>query len=303
MIRHITVLLQETIDHLNLKPDGRYIDGTLGGGGHTEAILTRAPASQVLAFDADSAAIDRAAQRLNSFGSRVKFVNRNFSHLLETARSQNFVDVDGIVLDLGLSSDQMDDTQRGFGFMAGGPLDMRFDRSGGETAADLINTLDQDELADLIFRYGEEPHSRKIARSIVQARPIDSAEKLADVIEKAIGRRGKIHPATLTFQALRIAVNDELGSLEKVLPQAVELLKSGGRLAIISFHSLEDRSVKEFFREQSQVYLSQKSDPLGLIKREPTLKIITRKPIVPGEAEITANSRSRRAKLRVAEKI
>ncbi|HET7375964.1 MAG TPA: 16S rRNA (cytosine(1402)-N(4))-methyltransferase RsmH, partial [Anaerolineae bacterium] len=225
------------------------------------------------------------------------------SRLIEIARAHDFMSVDGIVLDLGLSSDQMEDTQRGFGFLTGGPLDMRFDPTTGQSAAELVNTLDQDELADLIYRYGEEPHSRKIARSIVRARPIQSAEQLAAEIEKAIGRRGRLHPATLTFQALRIAVNDELGSLMSVLPQAVELLKSGGRLAIISFHSLEDRIVKEYFRSASQVYLPQADDPLGIVRREPVLKVITRKPINPTAKEVATNSRARSAKLRVAEKL
>ncbi len=301
-IRHVTVLLQETIDSLDLKAGGRYIDGTLGGGGHTEAILTQATASHVLGLDADPAAIERASVRLTAFGSRVRIVNQNFAHLTEVAQAQNFTNIDGIVLDLGLSSDQLEDTQRGFGFLTGGPLDMRFDPAHGQSAAELVNTLDQDEMADLIYRYGEEPASRRIARSIVAARPIHSAEQLAEVIETAIGRRGRIHPATLTFQALRIAVNDELDSLLKVLPQAVELLKRGGRLAIISFHSLEDRIVKEYFRSASQVHVAQPDDPPDLLRRKPTLKLITRKPIIPSAAEVENNPRARSAKLRVAEK-
>lgn len=299
----MTVLLQETIDSLTLKASGRYIDGTLGGGGHAEAILNRAVDSIVLGLDADSSAIERASARLAPFGSRVRFAHQNFSHLAEVAQAQSFTHVDGIVLDLGLSSDQLDDAQRGFGFIAGGPLDMRFDPTSGQSAAELVNTLDQDELADLIYRYGEEPASRKIARSIVAARPIRSAEQLAEVIEQAIGRRGRIHPATQTFQALRIAVNDELGSLISVLPQTVELLRSGGRLAIISFHSLEDRIVKEYFRSASQVHLLQPDDPPDLIRRMPVLKVITRKPIIPSTAEVAKNSRARSAKLRVAEKL
>ncbi|HZY45804.1 MAG TPA: 16S rRNA (cytosine(1402)-N(4))-methyltransferase RsmH [Anaerolineae bacterium] len=302
-IRHVTVLLQETIDSLDLQAGGHYIDGTLGSGGHSEAILIRAAASEVLGLDADPAAIDRAAVRLGSFGSRVRFVNQNFSHLTEAAEAQNFANVDGIVFDLGLSSDQLEDAQRGFGFLAGGPLDMRFDPTRGQSAAELVNTLDQGELADLIYRYGEEPASRKIARSIVAARPIHSAEQLADIIETTIGRRGRIHPATLTFQALRIAVNDELGSLMSVLPQAVELLKRGGRLAIISFHSLEDRIVKEYFRSASQVHMAQPDDPPDLIRRKPTLKLMTRKPIIPSVVEVENNPRARSAKLRVAEKV
>jgi 16S rRNA (cytosine1402-N4)-methyltransferase len=303
LIRHVTVLLQETIDGLIVKAGRRYIDGTLGGGGHTEAILKSAVDTQVLALDVDPAAIERASIRLAPFGSRVRLINRNFSHLSEVARTQDFIAVDGIVLDLGLSSDQMEDNQRGFGFMTGGPLDMRFNPASGQSAAELVNTLDQDELADLIYQFGEEPASRKIARSIVAARPIHSAEQLADVIEKAIGRRGRLHPATLTFQALRIAVNDELGSLIAVLPQAVELLKSGGRLAIISFHSLEDRIIKEYFRSASQVHRSQPDDPPDLIRRAPTLKLITRKPIIPSPTEVELNPRARSAKLRVAEKL
>jgi 16S rRNA (cytosine1402-N4)-methyltransferase len=300
---HQTVLLQETIDGLALKAAGRYIDGTLGGGGHSAAILSQAAESQLLALDADPLAIERAAIRLAAFGSRVKLINSNFARLAEVARANGFEAVDGIVLDLGLSSDQLEDPGRGFGFQAGGPLDMRFNPANGPAAAELVNSLDQIELADLIYRYGEEPASRKIARAIVAARPIETAEQLARVIEQAIGRRGRIHPATLTFQALRIAVNDELGALMKVLPQAADLLKAGGRLAIISFHSLEDRIVKEYFRGAAHTDRPQPDDPPDRVYRRATLKLITRKPIVPGPQEIEANPRARSAKLRVAEKV
>ena len=303
--QHVSVLLSETVQGLSPKPGGRYIDGTVGGGGHSEALLRFAPDVEVLALDADPLAIERAALRLAPFGSRVKLVNANFSQLAEVARANGFTDVDGVVFDLGLSSDQLDDPDRGFGFMAGGPLDMRFDQTKGQSAADLINELDPDELADLIYRYGEEPASRRIARAIVAARPIHTAQQLADVIEAAIGRapRSRIHPATLTFQALRIAVNDELGSLMSVLPQATELLKSGGRLAVIAFHSLEDRIVKEYFRSASRERVSQPDDRPDLISRPATLRVITRKPIVPGDDEVTNNSRARSAKLRIAEKL
>jgi 16S rRNA (cytosine1402-N4)-methyltransferase len=303
MTQHVPVLLHEMLDGLAIKPGGRYIDGTVGGGGHSAAILSCAPDIQLLGLDADPAAIERAALRLASFGSRVKLVNQNFAHLAEVARVHGFDQVDGVVLDLGLSSDQLEDPDRGFGFIAGGPLDMRFDPSRGESAADLINALDQDELADLIYRYGEEPASRKIARAIVSARPIHTAQRLAEVIEQAIGRRGHIHPATLTFQALRIAVNDELGSLMSVLPQAMALLRSGGRLVIIAFHSLEDRIVKEYFRSASRVRERQPDDRPDVMIRPATLKVITRKPIVPGDDEVSSNSRARSAKLRVAEKM
>ncbi len=301
--QHVSVLLNETLDTLNIKPGRRYIDGTVGGGGHSEAILASAPDVELLGLDADPDAIERATLRLLPFGSRVKLVNANFSQLSEVARAQGFDQVDGIVLDLGLSSDQLGDPDRGFGFIAGGPLDMRFDQTHGASAADLINTLDQDELADLIYRYGEEPASRKIARAIVAARPIYTADQLADVIEMATGRHGRIHPATLTFQALRIAVNDELGSLMSALPQATELLHSGGRVAIISFHSLEDRIVKEYFRAASTEHVPQPDDAPGLVYRSATLRLITRRPIVATEAEVLSNPRARSAKLRVAEKV
>jgi 16S rRNA (cytosine1402-N4)-methyltransferase len=301
--QHVSVLPRETRDGLALKPGGRYIDGTVGGGGHSEAILSAAPDIELLGLDADPAAIERAALRLTPFGSRVKLVNANFARLGEVARAIGFDQVDGVVLDLGLSSDQLEDRERGFGFLTGGPLDMRFDPTRGETAADLVNNLDQDELADVIYRYGEEPASRKIARVIVAARPILTAQQLADVIEQALGRRGRIHPATLTFQALRIAVNDELGSLMSVLPQASAVLKPAGRLAVISFHSLEDRIVKEYFRSASRERVVQPDDRPDQIGRPPTLKLITRKPIVPGDDEVAANSRARSARLRIAEKL
>ena len=303
MTIHKSVLLQETIQGLALKPGGRYIDGTVGGGGHSEAILRGAPGSHLLGLDADPLAIERTAARLASFEARVKWVNQNFSQLSAAARANGFETVDGIVLDLGLSSDQLEDRRRGFGFIAGGPLDMRFNPNQGLSAAELINMLEPDDLADLIYRYGEEPASRKIARAIEAARPIETAEHLAAVIEQAVGRRGRIHPATLTFQALRIAVNDEMGALLAVLPQANELLKSGGRLAVISFHSLEDRIVKEYFRTASRVRPAQPDDPPDLVRREPTLKSITHKPIVPSDEEVANNSRARSAKLRVAEKL
>ncbi len=301
--QHVSVLLNETLDELAISRGGRYIDGTVGGGGHSEAILASAPDVELLGLDADPAALERAALRLLPFGPRVKLVNANFAQMSAVARANGFDQVDGVVLDLGLSSDQLSDPDRGFGFIAGGPLDMRFDQTRGQSAADLINLLDQDELADLIYRYGEEPASRKIARSIVAARPITTSDQLAAVIEKAVGRRGRIHPATLTFQALRIAVNDELGSLMSALPQAIELLRSGGRLAVISFHSLEDRIVKEYFRSASQEHLPQPDDPPGLVYRSAALRVITRKPIVASEAEVLSNPRARSAKLRIAEKL
>jgi 16S rRNA (cytosine1402-N4)-methyltransferase len=301
--RHVPVLLQSVLDGLNPQRGGRFIDCTLGGGGHTAALLDRtAPDGQVLALDADPDAVLRATARLMVYGSRVTLVHTNFSALGEVARSRNFADVDGVLMDLGLSSDQLA-SDRGFGFESSA-LDMRFDSTQGESAADLVNTLEADELADLIYRYGEEPASRRIARAIVAARPIHSAERLSAVIVEAVGRRSRsLHPATLTFQALRIAVNDELAALVSALPQALALLRPGGRLAVIAFHSLEDRIVKEFFRRESRGTIVQPDSPPGSVAREPTLRLVTPKPIVPTSGEIARNPRSRSAKLRIAEKM
>jgi 16S rRNA (cytosine1402-N4)-methyltransferase len=231
----------------------------------------------------------------------VALVHSSFADLGRVAREHGWHAVDGIVLDLGLSSDQLADEARGFSF-AGLQLDMRFDVTRGEPASALLNELFPEELADLLYRYGEERASRRIARAIVAARPIQSAQQLADVVTKARGgRRGKIHPATQTFQALRIAVNDELGALEAVLPQAVELLKPGGRLAVITFHSLEDRIVKNFYRIESRDCICPVEQLVCTCGHRATLKIITAKPIEPTAAEVAANPRARSAKLRVAE--
>ncbi len=223
--------------------------------------------------------------------------------LTERLREIGWNGVDGILLDLGLSSMQLDTPERGFSFQQDAPLDMRFDPASPTTAADLVNNLPQDELADLIYRNGEERASRRIARAIVKARPLQTTRQLAAVIETVLPRKGRIHPATQTFQALRIAVNQELERVENVLPQAVAALKSGGRLAIISFHSLEDRIVKEYFRRESRDCICPPRQPVCTCGHKATLKEITRKPITPGEAEIAANPRARSAKLRIAEKL
>jgi 16S rRNA (cytosine1402-N4)-methyltransferase len=227
----------------------------------------------------------------------------SYDSLLEVLREAGWEEVDGILLDLGLSSMQLDSPERGFSFQHDAPLDMRFDPAAPTTAADLVNTLPQEELADLIYHYGEERASRRIARAIVKARPVQTARQLANVIESVLPRKGRIHPATQTFQALRIAVNQELDRVENVLPQAVAALKPGGRLAIISFHSLEDRIVKEYFRRESRDCLCPPRQPVCTCGHKATLKEITRKPITPGEAEIAANPRARSAKLRVVEKL
>jgi len=301
---HVSVLLQETLQALAIRPGGRFIDGTLGGGGHAAAILqASSPDGTLLALDADSAALLRARERLGPFGARVTLVHSSFAELGRVAREQGWHAVEGIVLDLGLSSDQLADEARGFSF-AGLQLDMRFDQTRGEPASGLLNELSSEELADLLYRYGEERASRRIARAIVAARPIQSAQQLADVVAKAKGgQRGKIHPATQTFQALRIAVNDELGALEAVLPQAVELLKPGGRLAVITFHSLEDRIVKNFYRIESRDCICPVEQLVCTCGHRATLKIITAKPIEPTAAEVAANPRARSAKLRAAERL
>lgn len=305
---HEPVLLQEVLEGLQVRSDAWYIDGTLGGGGHTEAILDRsAPAGRVLGIDADPAAIRRVRKRLGAYieTHRLILIQTHFAHMAEVARAVGLSLVDGILLDLGLSSFQLETPERGFAFAQEGPLDMRFDPTVGESAADLLNHRSAQEIADILYRYGEEHRSRRIAQAIVQHRPIRTTEQLATIVEQAVGgRRGaRTHPATRTFQALRIAINDELGQLERVLPQTLELLNPGGRLAVISFHSLEDRIVKQWMRDEAQRYVPDPAHPLGGIAREPTLKIITKKPIVPAREEVARNPRSRSAKLRIAERI
>lgn len=283
---HIPVLFHAVIDILTPHSNGQYIDATVGAGGHAAGIAERsAPSGRVLGIDADPHALAMAANRLAPFGDRIVLRHSNFSHLQEVAAASGFLPADGIVLDLGLSSMQLADEKRGFSFVRGGPLDMRFNPDDLETAADLVNTLSEKELADLIFEYGEEHASRRIARAIVAARPIVTADQLAAVIEQAIGRHGRIHPATRTFQALRIAVNRELEVLREVLPQTVAALAPQGRVVIITFHSLEDRIVKNFFRESTE------------------LRVLTKHPIRPTREEIVSNPRSRSAKLRAAERI
>ena len=303
---HIPVLLDEVLTGLNPQPGQRFIDGTVGAGGHTEAILkATAPDGQVLAMDADPAALDIARQRLAPYGDRVRLVHANFSQLATLAHDHHFVPVHGVLLDLGLSSIQLSAGERGFSFQNEGPLDMRYDPGGPTTAADLVNNLPQEELADLLYRFGEERRSRAIARAIVAARPLHTTRQLAEVVAQAVGgRRGaRIHPATRTFQALRIAVNDELGALSRALPAAVSLLAPAGRLAVISFHSLEDRIVKDFFRQESRDCLCPPEQPTCTCGHRATLRIITRKPIRASSREIAANPRARSAKLRVAEYI
>jgi 16S rRNA (cytosine1402-N4)-methyltransferase len=308
---HVPVLLGEVLNGLQVRPGGRHVDATVGGGGHANQILAAsAPDGILLGLDRDPAALEVASDRLARYGDRVELVHASFAHLKEVARVHGFAGeqgsggtgVDGVLFDLGLSSLQLADAERGFSFMADGPLDMRFDTtSGGPTAADLVNQLSAEELADILYRYGEERQSRRIARAVVEARPLRTTGELAQVIEQAVGRRrGRLHPATLTFQALRIAVNEELTTLEAALPQAVELLAPGGRLAVIAFHSLEDRIVKRFMRRESKDCICPPELPICTCDHRASLNLVTRKPIRPSEEEVAANPRSRSARLRVA---
>ena len=300
---HIPVLFHEVLALLQPKANGRYIDGTVGAGGHTAGLLQKsAPSGRVLVFDKDAEAIAFAQNQLKSFGDRVTYVHASYAEMGSLAPANNFDQVEGILLDLGLSSRQLDNAQRGFSFMKEGPLDMRFDTSQGETAADLLNNLDEATLADIFWRYGEEKSSRKIARMIVAERPFTTTTQLAEKIAQTVRRRGRIHPATQTFQALRIAVNRELETVEAGVMAALDLLAENGRLAIISFHSLEDRFVKQTFRRLSQDCTCPPDQPICTCGGQAKFKLITRKAVQASAEEIAQNSRSRSARLRVIEK-
>ena len=283
---HIPVLFNEVLALLRPHPNGRYIDGTVGAGGHTAGILeASAPNGRVLVFDRDPEAIDFAKKRFFDYGDRVIYINANYAEMGTLAPMAAFSEVDGILLDLGLSSRQLADGQRGFSFMKEGPLDMRFDSTSGPTAADLLNNLSESDLSDIFWRYGEVRQSRRIARLIVENRPLTSTNELAELIATNLGRKGRIHPATQTFQAIRI-----------------ELLRPGGRLAVISFHSLEDRFVKRYFREISRDCICPPQQPICTCDRQALFKLVIRKAVKAGEQETANNPRSRSARLRVIER-
>ena len=308
---HLPVLAEEVIEMLQPAAGSLQIDATVGGGGHTERILEASdPDGRLLGLDADGAAIARVAQRLERFGDRLVLRQANFRELGAVAPAAGFGAVDGLLFDLGLSSFQLADTERGFGFRAGGPLDMRFDASRGVSAAELLATLDATELTALFRRFGEEPHAPRIARAIVEARrvaPITTAEELAALIERVAPRgapgRRRIHPATRVFQALRIAVNEELDALAEALAVAVDLLRPGGRLVVLSYHSLEDRIVKRFLDAERKGCICPPSVPVCVCGRTPRLRLVTRPSLTPTDAEIAANPRARSARLRAAERI
>jgi 16S rRNA (cytosine1402-N4)-methyltransferase len=302
---HEPVLLAETIAGLGVRPNGVYVDGTLGDGGHASAILeASAPGGRLLGLDADPEAIERCREHLRHFGERLTTVHANFVRLGEIATAYGFGSVDGIALDLGLSSRQLSDAKRGFSFQSAGPLDMRFNPQEGRTAADLVNSLAESELADLLWKYGEERQSRRIAREIVRSRPLQSTSELADAVARAIGHRGRIHPATRTFMALRIATNAELAALQEVLPQALSLLAPGrGRLAVLSYHSLEDRVTKQWMQREAKDCICPPESPECRCGHARSLRLLYRKPITPSAQEIERNPRSRSARLRAAERL
>jgi 16S rRNA (cytosine1402-N4)-methyltransferase len=301
---HVPVMLAEVLDALAVRPGGRYVDCTLGGAGHAEAILDRSqPGGTLLGIDADPQAVARGEERLARFAGSFRLVSGNFSEVGRICREFDFAPVNGVLMDLGLSSFQLEEGE-GFSFQRETPLDMRFGDT-AVTAEEIVNTYSEADVADLIFKYGEDPASRRIARQIVAARPIRTTAQLAKAVEQAVGRRAnlKTHPATRTFQALRIAVNQELDNLAAALPQAHGLLGFGSRLAVLSYHSLEDRIVKEFIRRESRDCICPPGLPECRCGHKATLRPVTRGAITPGLDEIAANPRARSAKLRAAERI
>ncbi|OGO59771.1 MAG: 16S rRNA (cytosine(1402)-N(4))-methyltransferase [Chloroflexi bacterium RBG_19FT_COMBO_47_15] len=302
---HKPVLLSQAVEALQAQPGKRYVDCTLGPGGHASAILEKIlPDGQLLGIDADPEAINIAKTRLANYTGSTIIVNDNFANLETICRENNFLPVHGILFDLGLSSTQLEISERGFSFQQDGPLDMRFSPIQELTASDIVNNFPDDKLSQIIKTYGEERYSKRIARCIIRNRPISNTLQLASVVEKAIGsRHGKIHPATRTFMALRIAVNRELENLVKALKQTVNCLDDRGRLVVISYHSLEDRIVKQFMTRESKGCICPPDIPICQCGHMPSLKIISKKAITPSLTEIKLNPRSRSAKLRVAERL
>lgn len=307
---HRPVLLREALELLQVRPGGRYIDATFGGGGHTRAILEESgPDGTVLALDADRDAVSRARDMAERRAGRVTIRHANFAEIATVAREIGYQPVDGVLMDLGLSSFQLASPERGFSFRSTGPLDMRFNQlAAGPTAADIVNTYAERDLAQILFTYGEESKARRIARAMVTAREagrIETTAQLASLVERAVGgRRGQpIHPATRTFQALRIAVNRELDVLRDALQGAIGLLAPDGRIVVISFHSLEDRIVKTYFRSEARGCICPPATPVCICGHQPTLRILTPKPIRPSEEEQALNPRSRSALLRAAERL
>ena len=306
---HVSVLLDECIQGLNIKPDGIYVDGTLGGAGHSSQIAARLTTGRLIGIDRDPVALKAAGERLAPYADRVSLVHSNFCEIASVLEQLQIPGVDGILLDLGVSSPQLDDGARGFSYMADAPLDMRMNNEDALTAHMVVNTWPYEELKRILYEYGEERYAPQIASAICRKRenaPIETTLELVDVIRSAMppqALREKQHPAKRSFQAIRIAVNDELGSVEKVMRDAIPCLNPGGRLAIITFHSLEDRIVKNGMAEASKGCTCPPNFPVCVCGKKPKVKLISRKPIVSGEEELERNPRARSAKLRVCEKI
>ena len=306
---HRSVLLLPTVEALAVRPDGIYLDGTLGGAGHSYEIASRLTTGRLIGLDRDETALAAAGARLAPFAGRVTLVHSNFADLAQVLDSLDIPAVDGMLFDLGVSSPQLDDAERGFSYMQDAPLDMRMDRTAGLTAYEVVNTWPEAELKRILYTYGEERYAPRIAAAIASRRterPIATTLELADLIRSAMpaqALREKQHPAKRSFQAIRIAVNDELGAVERMLASAIDRLNPGGRLAVITFHSLEDRIVKTAFQEAARGCTCPKDFPVCVCGKKAKVKLITRHPIVADEAELAENPRARSAKLRVAEKL
>ncbi|WOD62170.1 16S rRNA (cytosine(1402)-N(4))-methyltransferase RsmH [Niallia taxi] len=310
MFKHTTVLLNEAVDGLNIQPDGIYVDCTLGGAGHSELILSKlSDKGRLIAFDQDETAIMNAEKKLERYKDKLTIVKSNFSNLKEEIHNLGITNVDGVLYDLGVSSPQLDTPERGFSYHHDAPLDMRMDSDADISASDVVNNWKYEDLVRIFFRYGEEKFSKQIARKIEAARetkPVETTGELVELIKDAIpapARRKGGHPAKRVFQAIRIAVNDELGVFEDSIGQAISLLNQGGRISVITFHSLEDRICKAAFKKASDLPDLPPGLPIIPAEFQPELKLVTRKPIVPSDEELEENNRARSAKLRIAEKL
>lgn len=307
-MKHYSVMLNEAVEGLNIKPDGIYVDGTCGYAGHSSEILKRLSTGHLYAFDQDEEAIEYATMKLEQISSNFTIIHSNFVNMKEALKNKGIESVDGILFDLGLSSPQIDNAERGFTFMNDAPLDMRMDQTKDFSAYDVVNNYKEDELTNIFFIYGEEKMSRVIAKKIVserQKKALETTKELVKVIESAVGAKyfNKQHPERQIFQAIRIEVNSELTVLKDVLPDAIDLLNKNGRMSVITFHSLEDRIVKQLFKKESEVDDLVKGLPVIPSEYQPKIKLINKKPILPSDKELNENSRSRSAKLRIIERV
>ena len=308
MVKHYSVLLSESIEGLNIKEDGIYIDATLGYGGHSSEILKKIPKGHLYSFDQDKEAIEFSNNRLSKIGNNFTIIHSNFVNMVEELEKLNINKVDGILFDLGLSSPQIDEKERGFSFMSDSPLDMRMNREDKTTAKDIINNYSYDELLNIFYSYGEEKMSKQIAKKIISEREkkeINTTKELVDIIKNAVGAKyfNNSHPERNIFQAIRIEVNNELNTLRTILPKAINILNTGGRISVITFHSLEDRIVKQAFKKASDVNELVKGLPEIPSEYKPLIKLINKKPIIPSSKELEENTRSKSAKLRIIERL